>query len=64
MMHVQVAVYAIGPQSHLFRGKKNMKKYEKFKNLFRGLKQQTYIPNVIAYAACIGEGKTFCKEES
>ena len=43
----QVAVYAIGPQSHLFRG----------------LQQQTYIPNVIAYAACIGEGRTFCQQD-
>ena len=39
-----VAVYAVGPQAHLFRG----------------LIQQHYIPHVLAYAACIGRGDTFC----
>ena len=42
-----VAVYAVGPQSHLFRG----------------LYQQNYIPHVLAYAACIGEGAKFCDSE-
>ena len=30
-VHVQVAVYAIGPQSHLFRGLKNTKIYRNIK---------------------------------
>ena len=39
-----VTVYAVGPQSHLFRG----------------LYQQNYIPHVLAYAACIGDGAKYC----
>jgi alkaline phosphatase len=39
-----VAIYAAGPQAHLFRG----------------LQQQSYIPHVLAYAACIGQGLSFC----
>jgi len=39
-----VAVYAVGPQAHLFRG----------------LIQQHYIPHVLAYALCVGIGETFC----
>ena len=35
---------AAGPQSHLFRG----------------LYQQNYIPHVLAYAACIGDGLQYC----
>lgn len=40
----EVVIYAIGPHAHLFRG----------------LRQQNYIPHALAYAACIGEGLTFC----
>ena len=39
-----VAVYAVGPQAHLFKG----------------LIQQYYIPHILAYAACIGKGDKFC----
>merc|ERR1712080_128064 len=39
-----VAIHAIGPQAHLFRG----------------VYQQNYIPHLLAYAACIGDGLTFC----
>ena len=39
-----VTVYAAGPQSHLFRG----------------LYEQNYIPHVLAYAACIGDGLKYC----
>ena len=42
-----VALYATGPQSHLFRG----------------LIDQHHIPHILAYGACIGEGITFCREE-
>jgi alkaline phosphatase len=38
-------VYAAGPQAHLFRG----------------LLQQHQIPHILAYAACIGQGITFCQ---
>ncbi|XP_038220662.1 membrane-bound alkaline phosphatase-like [Zerene cesonia] len=40
-----VAVFAIGPWSHIFSGN-----YE-----------QNYIPHAIAYAACIGSGLTMCE---
>eukprot|EP00091_Calanus_sinicus_P021562 TRINITY_DN6443_c1_g1_i1.p1 TRINITY_DN6443_c1_g1~~TRINITY_DN6443_c1_g1_i1.p1 ORF type:complete len:316 (-),score=68.63 TRINITY_DN6443_c1_g1_i1:147-1094(-) len=39
-----VTIYAAGPQAHLFRG----------------LYQQNYIPHVLAYAACIGDGLKYC----
>ena len=39
-----VAIYAVGPQAHLFRG----------------IYQQNYIPHLLAYAACIGEGAHMC----
>lgn len=39
-----VVIYAKGPFSHLFSG----------------IQDQTYIPHVMAYAACIGSGETFC----
>ena len=42
-----VALYAIGPQSHLFRG----------------LLDQHHIPHILAYGACIGEGITFCRDQ-
>ena len=42
-----VALYATGPQSHLFRG----------------LIDQHHIPHILAYGACIGEGRTFCHED-
>jgi len=41
-----VTIYAAGPQAHLFRG----------------LYQQSYIPHVLAYAACIGEGIKYCDQ--
>lgn len=41
-----VAVYVSGPYSHLFRGT-----YE-----------QSYIPNALAYAACIGNGLKACDD--
>lgn len=41
-----VAVYASGPYSHLFRG----------------TFEQNYIPHALAYAACIGKGKKACDE--
>jgi len=43
-----VAVYAVGPQAHLFRG----------------IYQQNYIPHLMAYAACIGEGAHMCDAKS
>lgn len=39
-----VAVYAIGPMSHLFHG----------------TQEQSYIPHFMAYAACVGENKGHC----
>ena len=39
-----VAIYAVGPQAHLFRG----------------IYQQNYIPHLLAYAACIGDGAHLC----
>jgi len=39
-----VAIYAVGPQAHLFRG----------------IYQQNYIPHLLAYAACIGDGAHMC----
>lgn len=39
-----VAIYAIGPQAHLFQG----------------VYEQHYIAHVIGYAACIGPGLKFC----
>ena len=43
-----VAIYAVGPQAHLFRG----------------IYQQNYIPHVLAYAACIGDGAQFCEDQN
>merc|ERR1719187_2446665 len=43
-----VAIYAVGPQSHFFRG----------------IYQQNYIPHLMAYAACIGEGAHMCDANS
>lgn len=40
-----VAVFASGPFSHLFRG----------------VFEQSYIPHLMAYAACIGHGLTACR---
>lgn len=40
-----VAVYAVGPQSHLFKGSM----------------EQNVIPHIMAYASCIGDGLTACK---
>lgn len=42
-----VAVYTWGPWNHLFTGSF----------------EQHVIPNVLAYAACIGEGKTVCDKK-
>lgn len=42
-----VAVYVSGPYSHLFRG----------------TFEQNYIPHALAYAACIGHGKTACDKD-
>ena len=42
----EVALYATGPQSHLFRG----------------LMDQHHIPHLLAYGACIGNGVTFCDD--
>ncbi|XP_068147804.1 membrane-bound alkaline phosphatase [Drosophila tropicalis] len=39
-----VGVFAIGPQSHLFTG----------------VMQQSSIPHFMAYASCVGNGKTLC----
>lgn len=39
-----VAVFATGPQSHLFSG----------------TMEQNVIPHLMAYAMCIGKGRTFC----
>lgn len=41
-----VAVYASGPWSHLFTG----------------TFEQNAIPEILAFAACIGTGKTVCNE--
>jgi len=40
----EVAIYAVGPQAHLFQG----------------VYEQNYIAHVIGYAACIGPGMKFC----
>ncbi|XP_069178746.1 alkaline phosphatase [Procambarus clarkii] len=39
-----VALYATGPHAHLFTG----------------VHEQSYIPHALAYAACVGDGLTFC----
>ena len=39
-----VAIFAIGPQAHLFQG----------------VYEQHYIAHVMGYAACIGPGVKFC----
>ena len=39
-----VAIFAIGPQAHLFQG----------------VYEQHYIAHVMAYAACLGSGVKFC----
>lgn len=39
-----VGLWAVGPHSHLFTG----------------VFEQNYIPHALAYAACVGEGLTFC----
>lgn len=41
-----VAIFARGPQAHLFTG----------------TMEQNLIPHLMAYAACIGKGVTFCGE--
>lgn len=41
-----MAIFAIGPQAHLFQG----------------VYEQHYIAHVMGYAACIGPGLTFCKD--
>ncbi|KAF2349328.1 Alkaline phosphatase [Trinorchestia longiramus] len=40
-----VAIYAIGPMSHLFRG----------------VHQQNFIAHAMSYAACVGQNKDHCK---
>lgn len=42
-----VGIYALGPYEHLFRG----------------VMEQHAIPHLMAYAACIGEGRTMCDNE-
>ena len=44
MLNILRKRYFVGPQAHLFRG----------------IYQQNYIPHVLAYAACIGDGAHFC----
>lgn len=39
-----VGLWAIGPHAHLFTG----------------VYEQNYIPHALAYAACVGNGLTFC----
>ncbi len=39
-----VAIFALGPQAHLFQG----------------VYEQNYIAHVMGYAACIGPGVKFC----
>ena len=41
-----MAIHAVGPQAHLFQG----------------IYEQHYIAHVMAYAACIGPGLTFCND--
>lgn len=41
-----VAIFALGPQAHLFQG----------------VYEQHYIAHVMGYAACIGPGFTFCND--
>lgn len=41
-----VAIFARGPQA----------------NLFSGTMEQNVIPHLMAYAACIGHGSTFCEK--
>ncbi|XP_065369523.1 membrane-bound alkaline phosphatase-like [Calliphora vicina] len=43
-----VGVFALGPHSHLFRG----------------VLQQHTLPHMMAYAACIGDGPTLCKDQA
>lgn len=43
-----VAIFAIGPQAHLFQG----------------VYEQHYIAHVMAYAACVGDGLKFCDTKS
>lgn len=43
-----VGIWAVGPWAHLFQG----------------TVEQNVIPHVMAYASCIGDGLTMCKEES
>lgn len=43
-----VAIYAIGPQAHLFQG----------------VYEQHYIAHVMGYAACIGDGVKFCDADT
>ncbi|KAH8291176.1 hypothetical protein KR054_009553 [Drosophila jambulina] len=42
-----VGVFATGPQSHLFTG----------------VMQQSFIPHIMAYAGCIGDGPTICNTQ-
>lgn len=43
-----VAVYAIGPMSHLFNG----------------VQEQSYIAHAMAYASCVGDDKTHCNHST
>jgi alkaline phosphatase len=43
-----VGIWAVGPWAHLFQG----------------TLEQHVIPHVMAYASCIGDGLTLCKEQS
>lgn len=35
-----------------------------FAHLLTGVQQQSYIPHVMAYASCVGSGRTYCDEGS
>ncbi|XP_064555971.1 alkaline phosphatase, tissue-nonspecific isozyme [Drosophila montana] len=43
-----VAVFALGPQAHLFSG----------------VMEQNLLPHLMAYAACLGQGTTICQQNS
>jgi len=42
-----VAVFAMGPQSHLFGG----------------VMEQNLLPHLMGYAACLGSGTTICNQD-
>lgn len=52
-----VAVFAIGPFSHLFSGRDGLKSCIELANRFvLGLYEQNYIAHAIKYASCLGSG--------